>query len=75
MTLCEKLYVFKKRILNFVGRNSQIGNKGQLFVCGTSKRDKTKLLGIYPSNYLLLNEIHRSLQEFVECFALQHTIL
>jgi hypothetical protein len=45
MTLCEKLYVFKKRILNFVGRNSQIGNKGQLFVCGTSKRDKTKLLG------------------------------
>ena len=45
MTLCEKLYVFKKRILNFVGRNSQIGNKGQLFVWGTSKRDKTKLLG------------------------------
>jgi hypothetical protein len=45
MVLCEKLWLFLKTILNFVGRNSQIGNKGQLFVCGTSKRDKTKLLG------------------------------
>ncbi len=48
MTLCEKLYVFKKRILNFVVRNSQIGNKGQLFCVVHQKRDK-KMLGINPA--------------------------
>jgi hypothetical protein len=49
MTLCEKLYVFKKRILNFVVRNSQIGNKEQLFLCVVNQKRDKKMLGINPA--------------------------
>ena len=46
MTLCEKLYVFKKRLLNFVVRNSQIGNKGQLFCVWYIKKGIKKCWGL-----------------------------